>query len=124
MKRIRATAGWRVSALAGTLLAAIALAGPAAAKNTNLTATAKYSASSEWESDKGNTTFVAGKAFDGDITTRWNVASGDNDGAWIEADWDAPVSINKVVVHEFLDRVKGFRLQRRDAGSSDWQDAY
>src|SRR5215212_6637111 len=104
MKRFDAALpGWRLGALAGALLTAIALAGPASAANTNL---------------------VAGKAFDGDITTRWNVDSGDNDGSWIEADWDAPITLNKVVIHEFLDRVKGFRLQRRDAGSSDWQDAY
>jgi carboxypeptidase family protein/F5/8 type C domain-containing protein len=125
MKGFTATpSGWRGGALTGALLLAVALAGPAAAKNTNLTATAKYSASSEWESDQGNTTFVAGKAFDGDLTTRWNVASGDNDGSWIEADWDQPVTMNKVVVRQAFNRLAGFRVQTRDAGSSDWKDTY
>jgi F5/8 type C domain-containing protein/carboxypeptidase family protein len=125
MKRFLATpSGWRGGALVGALLLAVALAGPAAAKNSNLTATAKYSASSEWQSDQGNTSFVAAKAFDGDITTRWNVDSNDYDGSWLEADWDQPVTVNKVVMYEFLDRVKGFRVQTRDAGSNDWKDAY
>src|SRR5947208_3352227 len=100
MKRFRATAGWRVAAVAGTLLAAVALAGPAAAKNNNLTATAKYSSSTDWQSSQGNVDFVAAKAFDGDLSTRWNSDSGDQDGAWLAANWDAPVTINKVVIYE------------------------
>jgi hypothetical protein len=102
----------------------VILAAPAAAKNTNLTATAKYSSSSDWESDQGNTTFVALKAFDGDYTTRWNSAAGDTNGAWLAANWDSPVTINKVVIYEAIARVNGFRVQRRDAGSTDWVDAY
>jgi hypothetical protein len=125
MKQASAAFGWRRGVVAGVLLLAAALAGPAHAANTNLTATAKYSASSEWESDKGNTTFIAAKAFDGDITTRWNVHEEDMaPGSWIAANWDAPVSINKVIVREFLDRVHGFRVQTRQAGSEEWEDAY
>src|SRR5687767_4940597 len=83
MKRFTATLGWRGGACLGALLLAVGLAGSASAANTNLTATAKYSASSEWESDKGNTTFIAAKAFDGDITTRWNVHADDTaPGSW------------------------------------------
>jgi hypothetical protein len=123
MKRISAIIGWRGGVALGALLLA-ALAGPAQAANTNLTATAKYSSSSDWESDQGNTTFVAAKAFDGDLTTRWNVASGDNDGSWLAAEWDAPVSINKVVVRQAFNRLAGFRVQQRAQGSTEWTDAF
>src|SRR5262249_11067143 len=93
MKEVNAdTSGGRAGALAGALLTAIFLAEPASAatasKNTNVTATAKYSASSEWDSASGDTTYLAGRAFDGDLTTRWNVDRGsDNqEGSWLEAD--------------------------------------
>jgi len=117
-----------VGVVAGILLAA-AFALPAAgdegpqanSKNTNLTATAKYSASSEWED--GNPTYLASKAFDGDYTSRWNVASGDNDGSWLAATWDNPVTINKVVMYEDYDRLNGFRIQTLDSGGN-WVDAY
>jgi len=129
MKRfLSAASGWRVGVVAGVLLVA-AFARPAMgdegpqpnSKNTNLTATAKYSASSEWEN--GNPTYLASKAFDGDYTSRWNVASGDSDGSWLAATWDNPVTINKVVMYEDYDRLAGFRIQTLDSGGN-WVDAY
>jgi hypothetical protein len=129
MKRFQATTcGWRVGVAVGLLAAAFALPalgdeGPQAnSKNQNLTATAQYSASSEWED--GNPTYLASKAFDGDeTTTRWNVASGDNDGSWLAATWASPVTINKVVMYEAFDRLNGFRIQNLDSGGN-WVDAY
>jgi hypothetical protein len=119
-----ATLGWRAGILASALLAILAAGTPAGAANTNLTATAKYLSSSDWESDIGNTAFVAAKAFDGDYTTRWNSGAGDLDGSWLAADWDTPVTINRVVMHEAIGRINAFRVQRRDAGSQEWQDVY
>jgi protocatechuate 3,4-dioxygenase beta subunit len=107
----------------GILGAAVALARPAGAANTNLTATAHYSASSEWESNRGNAAFVAAKAFDGETSTRWNVAGGNDRGSWLAARWDGPVTINRVVVREAFDRLDGFRIQRLDAASGKWVDA-
>src|ERR1700736_1484540 len=115
-----ATSGWRGGAVASALLAAVALAGPAAAVNKNLTATAQYSSSSDWQSDQGNTTFVAAKAFDGDITTRWNSFAGDGAGAWLAAKWNAPVTINKAVLREAFDRITGMRVQQFDTSKNDW----
>src|SRR5438045_3899059 len=113
----------RLLTIAAALLMGALLAVPAAAANQNLTATARYSASSEWESDRGNMTFVAARAFDGDRATRWNVAGGDGSGSWIAASWDSPVTVNRVVVREAFDRLDGFRVQRLDARRR-WVDAF
>jgi hypothetical protein len=124
MKRFLAPAsGWRGGVLVGALLAAIALAGPAAAKNTNLTATAKYSASTEWQHDQNNPNFVASKAFDGDLSTRWNSDSGDEGGSWLAATWDQPVTVNKVVMYERFSRVTAFSVQQLDSGGN-WATVY
>jgi hypothetical protein len=111
-------------AAAAVAVLLVALAGPVAAANTNLTATAHYAASSEWESDRGNTTFIAAKAFDGDVATRWNVAGGNDQNSWIAANWSRSVTINRVVVHEAFDRLDGFRIQRYDTARVRWVDAY
>src|SRR5215210_3151852 len=76
------------------------------------------------QEDQGNTAFVAVKAFDGDYTTRWNSGAGDLDGSWLAADWDSPVTINKVVMYEAIGRINAFRVQRRDSASAEWQDVY
>jgi hypothetical protein len=125
MKRFqRASAGWSAGVTGLALLAAAAMAGPvsAASLNKNLTATAQYSSSSDWQSDQGNTTFVAAKAFDGDITTRWNSYAGDGAGAWLAAKWDQPVTVNKVVLREAFDRITGMRVQMFDTSKNDWAD--
>jgi hypothetical protein len=111
-----------VAALGALLLAAFSL-GTASAQNTNLTATAKYSASSEWESDIGNTNFIAARAFDGNLSTRWNSYAGDSEGSWLAARWDQPVTVNKVIIREAFDRITGFRVQYFDAEKNDWADA-
>src|SRR4029079_6587614 len=104
MKRFQtATSGWRVGAVASVLLAAVALAGPAAAKNTNLPATDKSSSSSDWQSAQGNVDYIADKAFDGDLTnTRWNGLTQTNVGSWLAAQWGSPATVGHVVVPEGL----------------------
>src|SRR5437588_10207016 len=91
--------GWRVGAVASVRMVA-ALARPvvgdegplANSKNQNLTATAKYSASTEYQSSQGNVDFIAAKAFDGLLATRWNADGSDASGSWLAATWDAPVT--------------------------------
>jgi hypothetical protein len=123
MRRFQAaSAGWSAGVIGSLGLAVALLAGPAAAKNMNLTATAQYSSSSDWQSDQGNTTFVAAKAFDGDLTTRWNSYAGDGAGAWLAAKWNQPVTINKVVLREAFDRITGMRIQQWDTSKNDWAD--
>jgi hypothetical protein len=114
----------RGGAIIAALLLAMILAGPttAASLNQNLTATAKYSASSYWDSDVNSPTFVADKAFDGDLTTRWNGYTGTGVGEWLAAQWDSPVPFNHVVVREYADRIDGFRIQRLDAATKNWVD--
>src|SRR2546427_6368287 len=86
---VAATSGWPVGAIASVLLTVALLAGPTAAAslNHNLTATAKYSTSSYWDSDQNSTTFIADRAFDGDLSTRWNGYTGTGEGEWLAAQW-------------------------------------
>jgi len=113
-----------VGAIASVLLAVALLAGPTAAAslNHNLTATAKYSTSSYWDSDQNSTTFIADRAFDGDLSTRWNGYTGTGVGEWLAAQWDSPVTMNHVVVREYADRIDGFRVQRFDTATKVWVD--
>jgi len=129
MIRILTTpSGWRLGAVASVLLVA-ALGRPAVgdegplpnSKNQNLTATAKYSASTEYQG--GNPDFVAAKAFDGLLATRWNADGGDKDGSWMAATWDAPVTINKVVIYERFSRVQAYSIQQLD-DAGNWVDVY
>jgi hypothetical protein len=117
-----ASAGWFAAAIASVLMAAAALAAPPVTQNHNVTATAKYSASSYWDSDTGSTTFIADKAFDGDLNTRWNGYTGTGEGEWLAAQWDSPVTFNHVVVREYADRIDGFRVQRLDTTTNGWVD--
>jgi hypothetical protein len=121
---VAATSGWLVGAIASVLLAVAFLASPTAAAslNHNLTATARYSASSYWDSDQNSTTFIADKAFDGDLNTRWNGYTGTGVGEWLAAQWDSPVTMNHVVVREAFDRIDGFRVQRFDTATKAWVD--
>jgi hypothetical protein len=113
-----------VGALLGALLMALVATGPAHAQNKNLTATAKYSASSEWQSDQDppNPNFIASRAFDGNLSTRWNSFGGDGEGSWLAARWDQPVTVTKVIVREAFDRIDGIRVQQFDATKNDWVD--
>jgi hypothetical protein len=117
--------GRSLGALAAVLFLAGLLIGPAEAQNTNLTATAKYSASTYWQSDSDppNPNFTPEKAFDGNLSTRWNSYAGDADGSWLAARWDQPVTVNKVIVRQAFNRLAGLRAQTFDAAKNDWVDA-
>lgn len=114
-----------IGALAGVVALLLATMGPADAQNRNLTANAKYIASSFWQEDADppNPGYVAAKAFDGNLTTRWNARGDDVADSWLGATWDQPVTINKVVVREAYDRFAGFRVQTLDA-NNEWKDAF
>jgi hypothetical protein len=115
-----------VRAAAAALLLILALIGSATAQ-TNLGLNSKPFSSTDWQQDQGNTTYVASKAFDGDLQTRWNSASGDEDGSFLGTRWDAPQTITKIVVHEAVfpnPRIEAFRLQQFDTGKNDWVDVY
>jgi hypothetical protein len=121
--------GYSVTALTRTvrpaaagLLLILALIGSAAAQS-NLALQSKPFSSTDWESDQGNKTFIAAKAFDGDLTTRWNSASGDDNGSFLGTRWDTPQTITKVVIREAFNRVNAFRVQQFDTGKNDWVDA-
>jgi hypothetical protein len=111
-----------VRAAAAALLLILALIGSAAAQ-TNLALQSKPFSSTDWESDQGNKTFIAAKAFDGDLTTRWNSASGDDNGSFLGTRWDTPQTITKVVIREAFNRVNAFRVQQFDTGKNDWVDS-
>jgi hypothetical protein len=83
----------------------------------NLLLTAKMSASSMWSSD-----FAAGKAADGNGSSRWNSKPNDDVGAWLAARWDQPVTIRKIVIRQAYDRLIEFTMQRFDAAKNDWVD--
>jgi hypothetical protein len=111
-------------AAAAALLLALALITAAAAQSANLALGSKPFSSTDWESDIGNKTFVAAKAFDGDLTTRWNSASGDDNGSFLGTRWDTPQTISKIIMREAFGRTQAFRVQQFDATKSDWVDAY
>jgi hypothetical protein len=115
-----------VRATAAALLLILALIGSAAAQ-TNLGLNSKPFSSTDWQQDQGNKTYIASKAFDGDLQTRWNSASGDEDGSFLGTRWDAPQTITKIVVHEAVfpnPRIEAFRLQQFDTAKNDWADVY
>ncbi|GKX30733.1 fucolectin [Vallitalea longa] len=59
-------------------------------------------------------------AVDGLSDTRWNADPGDRVGSWIKLEFDEEVTFNKVVIREFLDRMKGYDLQYWDG--SQWNN--
>ena len=61
----------------------------------NLSLRAKARASSIWDRN-----YAAKCINDGRTDTRWNSASGDKDGCWVELSWDEPVTFNQVVIDE------------------------
>jgi hypothetical protein len=59
-------------------------------------------------------------ANDNSFSTRWNSAAGDTNGAWLELDWSAPVSFNRTVLWQFLNRVTTYKIQHWNGSS--WSD--
>ncbi|HUT12941.1 MAG TPA: discoidin domain-containing protein [Thermoguttaceae bacterium] len=78
-----------------------------------------YSASSTWDEHKHS----VAKAFDKDWETRWSSGPGDGNGAWIEARWEHPATITRVVIREAFDRITGFQIHCLLAGTDQWSNA-
>jgi hypothetical protein len=115
-----------VRAAAAALLLTLAFIGSAAAQG-NIALNSKPFSSTDWEQDSGNKTYVASKAFDGDLQTRWNSDRGDENGSFLGTRWDTPQTITKIIVREAVfpnPRIESFRLQQFDAGKNDWVDVY
>jgi len=73
-------------------------------------------ASSEWAGGG----HPAQLAFDGKIGTRWNSASGGENGQWLKVVFPETVEISKIVLSEPFDRVSKVQIQTLDAGGNDW----
>ncbi|WP_394924311.1 Ig-like domain-containing protein [uncultured Robinsoniella sp.] len=59
----------------------------------------------------GDQHFTAEEAFDGDLNTRWNSASGKVEDQWLEAYFPEAVTIDKIEVYEALGRINEYQLQ-------------
>jgi hypothetical protein len=83
----------------------------------NLAPAATATASSVWQNDS---TYAANKVNDGDETTRWNAAAGDQDGAWLQLDFGGPTLFNRTYLSQFGDRIAAFKIQ--SLTDSGWED--
>ncbi|MDR1136121.1 MAG: discoidin domain-containing protein [Clostridiales Family XIII bacterium] len=64
-----------------------------------------------------NGSYTASRAVDGNMTTRWNAADQSYASSqWIEIDFGVPITFNKTVVYEFLNRVREYRIEYFDDG--------
>ncbi|MGI6270063.1 MAG: glycosyl hydrolase [Candidatus Howiella sp.] len=69
----------------------------------------------------GSETYTADKAFDGDPMTRWNAGQGEYTDQWLEASFGQPVTVDRLVVREALDRITAWSVEYYDG--SAWQTA-
>jgi hypothetical protein len=79
----------------------------------NFATKAKAKASSVWDAG-----YEPEKAIDDDPATRWNGRKGDENGCWIELEWEKPLAFDRVVVDECTDwgeRIQAWSLQAGDA---------
>jgi galactosylceramidase len=77
---------------------------------------AMASSSADPDTDAANVT-------DGDpFTTRWSAASGQGVNEWVAIDFGADVAFNTVVVRQFEDRIRAYKVQYWSDG--DWCDAF
>jgi galactosylceramidase len=88
---------------------------PAPPVNLALSATA--SASSRWSRD-----YSAARANDGNWNTRWNSAAGDVNGAWLQLDFNTPVTFGQARFSQFDNRIQSYKIQYDD--NNQWIDAY
>jgi hypothetical protein len=61
------------------------------------------------------------KAIDGTRDTRWSAIPGHNAGVWFQLEWDKPVRISEVVIHQFDRFVMELDAQIWDAAKNDWR---
>lgn len=66
--------------------------------------------------------FIADNAFDDDMNTRWAAEDWKKfpEGVWIQADYKKSVTISKVSIEEFTDRISKFALQYLDG--KEWKN--
>ena len=61
------------------------------------------------------------KAIDGARDTRWSAIPGHNTGVWFQLEWDKPVRIGEVVIHQFDRFMMELDVQIWDATKNDWR---
>jgi chitodextrinase len=81
----------------------------------NLALCATASASSSWSSS-----YSAAKAHDNDRNSRWNSAQGDQEGAWLQLEFDVVTTLDSIELEEAFDRIRGYRVEYWDGGT--WQE--
>jgi hypothetical protein len=102
-----------VPGIVASLLSAQAPSPPP--EHENLALRAKATASETQDA------FAPQLALDGDRDTRWSGIPGHNGGVWYELDWDAPVDIGCVAIHQFQRYVTEFDLDAFDDATSQWR---
>jgi hypothetical protein len=102
-----------VPGIVASLLSAQAPSPPPA--HENLARRAKASAS-ESQDD-----LLPALALDGDRATRWSGIPGHNEGVEYELDWDAPVDVGCVAIHQYQRYVTEFDLDAFDDATSQWR---
>ncbi|WP_200957456.1 discoidin domain-containing protein [Paenibacillus sp. Root444D2] len=84
------------------------------ASSGNLALGKTYNASTTW-----STTYLANKAFDGDVATRWSASSGSFNDQWISVDFGTATTYNQVVIKEIsFPRVTSYKLQSSTNGTT------
>ncbi|WP_079909366.1 discoidin domain-containing protein [Paenibacillus sp. 32352] len=80
----------------------------------NLASGKTYSASSSWSSS-----YDAGKAFDGNVSSRWSASSGSTSNQWISVDFGSTKSFNQVFIKESTyTRITSYKLQSSNDGTT------
>ncbi|MBC7510153.1 MAG: discoidin domain-containing protein [Ferruginibacter sp.] len=91
---------------------------PPPANGSNLALNKTYNSSSNWDA-----TQVAGKAFDGTVSTNWQAQNGTFANQWLQVNFGTATTFNKVVLSEYGDRTQGFRIEYSSDGTT-WQTAH
>jgi len=61
------------------------------------------------------------KANDGNLSTRWSGIPGHNAGVWYELDWNEPVEVGEVIIHQYDTYVFECDVQVRSNKTAEWQ---
>lgn len=87
---------------------------PPAFPSPNLALEAKASASETYLD------LTPEKAIDGSYASRWSGIPGHNEGVWYQLDWDHPVTVGEVIIHQYDTFVFELDVQVRAPGSDEW----
>jgi len=60
------------------------------------------------------------RAIDGKAQTRWSGIPGHDSGVWYQLDWDRPLQIGQVIIHQFDRFTYEMDVQVWDANKNDW----